>query len=311
MRKTLFTLMALICAVGFTYAQQQQRAKTTSILEIYDVEKGTRTVVKEFDGMHIEAPNWTMDGKWLIFNSRGRLYKISPDNPTEPILINTEFAGACNNDHVLSFDGKSIAISHGTKEDRRSRVYTLPIEGGTPRLITPLAPSYLHGWSPDGKWLAYCAFRDNSKIQDIYVIPAEGGEEIRLTTAEGLDDGPEYSPDGKYIWFNSVRTGLMQVWRMKADGSEQTQMTFDEQSNAWFPHVSPDGKQVVYLIYHKGDLEPHQHVANKNVELRLMSAEGGAYKTIVKLFGGQGTINVNSWAPDSKRFAFVSYRLEE
>lgn len=311
MRKTLFTLMALICAVGLTHAQQQQRTKTTSILEIYDVEKGTRTVVKEFDGMHIEAPNWTMDGKWLVFNSRGRLYKISPDNPTEPILINTEFAGACNNDHVLSFDGKSIAISHGTKEDRRSRVYTLPIEGGTPRLITPLAPSYLHGWSPDGKWLAYCAFRDNNKIQDIYVIPAEGGEEIRLTTAEGLDDGPEYSPDGKYIWFNSVRTGLMQVWRMKADGSEQTQMTFDEQSNAWFPHVSPDGKLVAYLIYHKGDLEPHQHVANKNVELRLMSAEGGEYKTVVKLFGGQGTINVNSWAPDSKRFAFVSYRLEE
>ena len=312
MRKTLLTLMALICAVGFTHAQQQQqRTKTTSILEIYDVEKGTRTVVKEFDGMHIEAPNWTMDGKWLIFNSRGRLYKISPDNPTEPILINTEFAGACNNDHVLSFDGKSIAISHGTKEDRRSRVYTLPIEGGTPRLITPLAPSYLHGWSPDGKWLAYCAFRDNSKIQDIYVIPAEGGEEIRLTTAEGLDDGPEYSPDGKYIWFNSVRTGLMQGWRMKADGSEQTQMTFDEQSNAWFPHVSPDGKQVVYLIYHKGDLEPHQHGANKHVELRVMSAEGGEYKTVVKLFGGQGTINVNSWAPDSKRFAFVSYRVEQ
>ena len=310
MRKTLVTLMALICAIGLTHAQQQ-RTKTTSILEIYDVEKGTRTVVKEFADMHIEAPNWTMDGKWLIFNSRGRLYKISPDNPTEPILINTEFAGACNNDHVLSFDGKSIAISHGTKEDRRSRIYTLPIEGGTPRLITPLAPSYLHGWSPDGKWLAYCAFRDNNNIRDIYIIPAEGGEEIRLTTAEGLDDGPEYSPDGKYIWFNSVRTGLMQVWRMKADGSEQTQMTFDEQSNAWFPHVSPDGKQVVYLIYHKGDLEPGQHVANKNVELRLMSAQGGEYKTVVKLFGGQGTINVNSWAPDSKRFAFVSYRLEE
>ena len=309
MKKSLFTILALLCAIGIGYAQQ--RSKVTSILEIYDIEKGTRTVVKEFKNHHIEAPNWSMDGKWLIYNSGGRLYKISAKKPGEPVEINTDFATACNNDHVLSFDGKSIAISHGTKEDRRSRVYTLPIGGGTPRLITPLAPSYLHGWSPDGKWLAYCAFRDNSKIQDIYVIPAEGGEEKRLTTAEGLDDGPEFSPDGKYIWFNSVRTGLMQVWRMKIDGSEQTQMTFDEQSNAWFPHVSPDGKQVVYLIYHKGDLEPHQHVANKNVELRLMSAEGGDYKTLVKLFGGQGTINVNSWAPDSKRFAFVSYRLEE
>ncbi len=309
MRKTLFTSIALICAITIGYAQQQ-KTKLTSVLEIYDIEKNTRTVVKEFDGAHIEAPNWTVDGKWLIYNSRGRLYKISPDNPQEPILIDTDFAGACNNDHVLSSDGKSIAISHSAKEDYNSRIYTLPIEGGTPQLITPMAPSYLHGWSPDGKWLAYCAFRNDSKIQDIYIIPAKGGVEIRLTTAEGLDDGPEYSPDGKYIWFNSVRTGLMQVWRMKADGSEQTQMTFDDESNAWFPHVSPDGKQVVYLTYRKGDLEPHQHVANKNVELRLMSTEGGEYKTIVKLFGGQGTINVNSWAPDSKRFAFVSYRLE-
>ena len=285
--------MALICAIGFTHAQQQ-RTKTTSILEIYDVEKGTRTVVKEFADMHIEAPNWTMDGKWLIFNSRGRLYKISPDNPTEPILINTEFAGACNNDHVLSFDGKSIAISHGTKEDRRSRIYTLPIEGGTPRLITPLAPSYLHGWSPDGKWLAYCAFRDNSKIQDIYVIPAEGGEEIRLTTAEGLDDGPEYSPDGKYIWFNSVRTGLMQVWRMKTNGRQQTKMTFDKDMNSWFPHISPDGEKVVYIAYHDYEIDPGSHIADLNVQLRMIPAQGGDPEVLVEFFGGQGSLNVNS-----------------
>lgn len=136
-----------------------------------------------------------------------------------------------------------------------------------------------------------------------------GGEEIRLTEAEGLDDGPEYSPDGKYIWFNSVRTGLMQIWRMKADGSEQTQMTFDETRNSWFPHVSPDGKLVIFITYYRGDLEPGEHLANKNVELRLISTQGGEPKTMAKLFGGQGTINVNSWAPDSKRLAFVSYRL--
>ena len=149
MKKSLFTILALLCAIGIGYAQQ--RSKVTSILEIYDIEKGTRTVVKEFKNHHIEAPNWSMDGKWLIYNSGGRLYKISAKKPGEPVEINTDFATACNNDHVLSFDGKSIAISHGTKEDRRSRVYTLPIGGGTPRLITPLAPSYLPGWSPDGK----------------------------------------------------------------------------------------------------------------------------------------------------------------
>jgi len=298
----------IIISFLFISVANQAQNKVTSYLEIMDIETGKRTVVKEFPYV-IEAPNWTMDGQWLIYNSKGKLYKISPETPGEPKLIDTGYADGCNNDHVLSFDGKQIAISHGTKEDYKSRIYTLPIEGGVPRLITPLGPSYLHGWSPDGKELAYCADRNGN--YDVYVIPAEGGVEVRLTTADGLDDGPEYSPCGKYIWFNSVRTGLMQVWRMKTDGSEQTQMTFDETRNAWFPHVSPDGEWVVFLTYYKGDLEPGQHLPNKNVELRIMLATGGQSKMLTKLFGGQGTINVNSWAPDSKRFAFVSYKLDQ
>jgi Tol biopolymer transport system component len=285
-----------------------QQPTITSILEVLDTRTGNRTVIKEFN-TRIEAPNWTPDGKWLIYNSGGKLYKISPNKPSEPELINTDFAVNCNNDHVVSFDGKFIAISNSPIEDRRSRVYTAPINGGIPRLITPIGPSYLHGISPDGKILSYCAERNGN--YDIYTIPVEGGRETRLTTAEDLDDGPEYSPDGKYIWFNSVRSGLMQIWRMKADGSEQTQMTFDEMRNSWFPHISPDGKQVIFITYYKGDLKPNEHLGNKNVELRLMPATGGEPKTLVKLFGGQGTINVNSWAPDSKRLAFVSYQLNQ
>jgi len=284
-----------------------ERQKVSSRLEILDVTTGERTVVKEFPYL-IEAPNWTPDGEWLVYNCGGKLYKISPANPGEPQQINTGFVADCNNDHVISADGKYIAISNTPVEGGGSRVYTVPFTGGTPRLITPVGPSYLHGISPDNKYLAYCAERKGNF--DVYVIPFEGGEEIRLTTAGDLDDGPEYSPDGKYIWFNSVRTGLMQVWRMKADGSEQTQMTFDETRNSWFPHVSPDGKQIIFITYTKGDLKPNEHLPNKNVELRIMPAAGGEPKTLVKLFGGQGTINVNSWAPDSKRLAFVSYRLE-
>ena len=298
-------LCAMACSLVIWTVSAQQ--KVTSILEILDVQSGNRTVVKEFPYL-IEAPNWTVDGAWLIYNSGGKLYRLSPQNPGEPEVIPTGFATRCNNDHVLSADGKGIAISHGTREDGRSRIYTLPIEGGTPRLITPMGPIYLHGWSPDGKQLAYCAERNGN--YDVYVIPAEGGEEVRLTTAEGLDDGPEYSPCGNYIWFNSVRSGLMQVWRMKADGSEQTQLTFDDTRNAWFPHISPDGKQVVYIAYYKGDLKPNEHLANKNVELRIMPAGGGETRMLAKLFGGQGTINVNSWSPDSKKIAFVSYRLK-
>ncbi len=299
-------LPLVLCLFITPFMSNAQSNKVTSILEILDVTTGRRTVVQEFPFL-IEAPNWTPDGKWLVYNSGGKLYKLSPSGTNEPEEIHTGFATRCNNDHIISTDGKQIAISHGTKEDGKSRIYTLPFEGGKPSLITPVAPSYLHGWSPDKKYLAYCADRKGN--YDVYIIPAEGGEEIRLTTAEGLDDGPEYSPCGNYLWFNSVRSGLMQVWRMKADGSEQTQMTFDETRNSWFPHISPDGKLIVYIAYKKEDVAPGDHPANKNVELLLMPAEGGEPKVLTGLFGGQGTINVNSWAPDSKRFAFVSYRI--
>ncbi|MBP3832580.1 MAG: TolB family protein [Bacteroidaceae bacterium] len=306
--KRIFLLLMLCVAVGI---QAQQRSNVTSVLEVLDVQTGQRTVLKEFPYL-IEAPNWTVDGKWIIYNSNGLIYKLAADGKGEVGLINTEYVVRCNNDHVLSADGKSIAVSSSpSPTGGTSLIYTLPLEGGTPKLVTPWGPSYLHGWSPDGKTLAYCAFRSVATGADIYTISVNGGEEKRLTTAEGLDDGPEYSPDGKHIWFNSVRTGLMQVWRMNADGSEQTQMTFDETRNAWFPHVSPDGKQVIYITYHVGDLEPGQHLANYNVELWVIPAAGGQPKRVAELFGGQGTINTNSWAPDSRHVAFVSYRLNE
>lgn len=283
-----------------------QTAKTVCKLEIYNTEIGKRTVIKEFPYL-IEAPNWTKDGKSLIYNSGGKMYKLNILNQEEEI-INTDFAIHCNNDHVISNSGQWLAVSHHTVEDGKSRIYTLPITGEKPVLITPLAPSYLHGWSPDENTLIYCAERNGNF--DVYTIPADGGEETRLTQEEGLDDGPEYSPDGKYIWFNSSRTGLMQIWRMEANGNNPEQMTFDTDKNSWFPHVSPNGQKVVYIAYKKDDVNPTDHPFGKDVELYLMSSEGGEKKSVIQLFGGQGTLNVNSWSPDSKRFAFVSYERE-
>ncbi|MHA6481845.1 TolB family protein [Paenibacillus sp. strain BS8-2] len=279
--------------------------KVRSYLETMDVASGERAVLEIFDKL-IEAPNWTNDGK-LIYNSEGLLYEYDIETGNNRKL-DSGYANRCNNDHVLSPDHTRIAVSHHAQEDGLSRIYIFPRAGGEPVLVTPNGPSYLHGWSPDGRMLAYCAERNGQ--YDIYVIPAEGGDEVRLTDTIGLDDGPEYSPDGEHIWFNSVRTGTMQVWRMRADGSEQIQMTADE-SNSWFPHVSPDGETIVYLAYRKSDVAAGDHPANKHVELRAMSAQGGAYRVLAKLFGGQGTINVNSWSPDSKRIAFVSYELVE
>jgi TolB protein len=276
-----------------------------SMLEIVDVHTGERTVLKEFDHV-IEAPNWTRDGKTLVYNSRGKMftYELATSEVRE---IDTGFAMDCNNDHVLSPDNRQLAISHFTNEDAVSRIYTLPLAGGMPTLVTERGPSYLHGWSPDGERIAYCAERDGQ--YDIYTIPVNGGAETQLTDEPGLDDGAEYSPDGKHVWFNSTRTGLMQIWRMDVDSSQQTQMVREE-ANCWFPHVSPDGQWVAYIAYGKDDVEAGDHPPNKQVEIRLVPAGGGASKTIVKLFGGQGTMNVNSWAPDSRRLAFVSYRLK-
>ena len=194
-------------------------------------------------------------------------------------------------------------ISDQSQTDRKSRIYTLPIRGGTPKAVVETAPSYWHGWSPDGKTLAYCANRNGE--YDVYTVSVNGGAETQLTTAMGLDDGPDYSPDGKFIYFNSDRTGRMHIWRMKADGSAQEQVTKDEWNN-WFAHPSPDGKWLVFLSY---EPDVSGHPENKDVMLRLMSLADGKIDVLAKLFGGQGTINVPSWSPDSRKLAFVSYQF--
>ena len=275
--------------------------KVESTLEVYTLATGERKVIytaKE----HFEAPNWSRDGSFFVYNSSGKIYTLPVKGGT-PTLLNTGFATHCNNDHGISPDNTQLVVSHHEEKTGKSVIYTLPLKGGEPKQITPNSPSYWHGWSPDGKTLAYCAERNGEF--DIYTIPVNGGEDKRLTTAKGLDDGPDYTADGKYIYFNSVRTGKMKIWRMLADGSNQEQVTFDEY-NDWFAHPSPDGKWIVMVSY-ASDVEGHP--ANKNVTLRLMPLTGGTPKVIAKLFGGQGTIYVPSWSPDSKQFAFVSYKL--
>jgi TolB protein len=277
-----------------------------SFLETMRVDSNDRTAVYVAQG-RFEAPNWTRDGKELLFNREGRILRIPAGGKAQPDTLDTGFAIRCNNDHGISPDSSLLAISDQSQEtspgNRQSLVYVVPMSGGTPRRITKNAPSYWHGWSPDGKTLAFVGQR--SSDFDIYTIPVTGGDEARLTIAKGLDDGPEYSPDGLYIYFNSERTGHMQIWRMKVDGTEQEQVFSDEYNN-WFPHISPDGKSMVFLTY---DQTVSGHPENKDVMLRVMTLADKKIKVIAQLFGGQGTINVPSWSPDSKSIGFVSYAL--
>jgi hypothetical protein len=269
-------------------------------LEIVPIASGDRRVIFHTTNL-IEAPNWSKDGKELFFNSVGRIFRLGVAGGA-PSPVSTDTCIRCNNDHGLSPDGTQLAISDQSLTGK-SLIYILPTIGGTPRQITTNAPSYWHGWSPDGSTLAFCGERNEEF--DIYTIPAAGGEEKRLTTAKGLDDGPDYTVDGHFIYFNSERTGTMQIWRMHPDGSGQEQVTSDNFNN-WFPHPSPDGKWLVFLSY---DKDVTGHPANKPVRLRLMPLSGGPVRELARLFGGQGTINVPSWSPDSREIAFVSYEL--
>jgi Tol biopolymer transport system component len=272
-----------------------------SNLEIVDVATGHATIVHQYRGS-FQAPNWSRDGKTLIYAQEGRLYRFDLSSRSAE-AINTGFATRNNNDHVLSFDGRMLGISHHAAEDSgASIIYTLPATGGTPRRVTAKGPSYLHGFSPDGRWLVYTGVRGEEL--DVYKIAVNGGDEIRLTSAPGLDDGPEYTPDGAYVYFNSSRSGRMQIWRMRPDGSAQQQVTNDNFNN-WFPHISPDGKWIAYLAF-APDVAADDHPFYKHVLLRVMPVGGGPARVIAYVYGGQGTINVPSWSPDGTRLAFVS-----
>lgn len=296
------TVQAVLTLGTFTLATAQQK-DIASTLEVFDIKSNERTVILTEDD-HFEAPNWSRDGSFFIINQNGKLVKVGMDGKKEP--IHTGIANRCNNDHGISPDGKTLVLSHNVEDGKEgwltSCIFTVPITGGDPVRITENVPSFWHGWSSDGKTLVYIAKRGESF--NIYAIPTVGGNEIQLSDSEGLDDGPDYSHDGAYIYYNSIASGTMEIWRMKADGSDKKQLTSDTYSN-WFPHPSPDGQHMVYISYLED--QGSAHPAMKKVALKLYSLKDQTIRTLCEFTGGQGSLNVPSWSTDGKRFAFVSY----
>ncbi len=304
------TCLAALAAASFLLAQESTPAKkkgqaagNPSVIQIMDTKDMSVRVVYKTP-QHFEAPNWSPDGKYLLMNSRGKLWKM-PVEGAEPVAVDTGSANPrINNDHGISPDGKWFAIS-------AQNVFILPSSGGEPKQITNATPSYYHTWDPDGKSIIMCAQRNNNF--DLYRVPVDGGDEVRLTVSPGYDDGPDYSPDGKWIYFNSDRSGSWDIWRIPPAGGgpddKNAQQITKDQYEDWFPHISPDGKKIVLISFEKGT---QGHPANHDIMLRMMPVNNGKpdvskLKVIAHVFGGQGTMNVNSWSPDSRYFAFVAY----
>lgn len=285
---------------------------------IYDLALGTASLAHEAPTVW-EAPNWSRDGRFLLANSEGKLYRIPVDGSGPPVALALDPSLRCNNDHDYSPDGKLLAISAASPASRQSQIYVSNADGSNVRLVVAAAPSYFHGWSPDGRYLSFVANRDG-KQYDLYRVPAAGGEEERLTFDSGNDDGSDYSPDGEWIYFNSDRGGSWNIWRIPANpgararGDATTdaaaERVTDDAPEDWFPHPSPDGKQLLFLSFPPGTKGHNER--GLRIQLRMIPMPGdrlerASPRVITEITGGQGTINVNSWAPDSKRFAYVTY----
>ena len=271
-----------------------------SELVIHRISDGTETVLFQTDDL-IEAPNWSPDGSYLVVNGGGRIYRLDIKDPSHLCPIDTGDVVHCNNDHGISPDGQTLVISDSPARGT-SLIYAVPISGGTPKRVTPNAPSYWHGWSPDGTTLSYTAKRDGNF--NIFTIPVKGGDETQITFGGGHKDGPDFTPDGEWIWFNSDHHGgRPDLFRVRPNGQDLEQMTDDNLVN-WFPHPSPDGRTILYLAY---PTHVEGHPRGEDVALRLVSPSGGKGQTIAEFYGGQGSINVPCWAPDSSRFAYMKY----
>jgi Tol biopolymer transport system component len=269
---------------------------------------GDRELLLTRKDLLLEAPNWTLDGGALILNGDGKLWKLDVETKA---LQQVPLTGIpdLNNDHVLAPDGETIFLSAND-----GHIYRAGLTGGAAERITKDDGlfHFLHGVSPDGQELAYVGIEagDFTRPGRLMTIPAAGGASATLGV-DGHCDGPEYSPDGDWLYFNTEaftnQPGHAQLARMRPSGGSGAERLIASGTVDWFPHLSPDGRWASYIRFPCGTVG---HPADLPVDVVLVSTNNWATPLHTwPLFGGQGTLNVNSWSPDSAHFAFVAYPL--
>lgn len=265
-----------------------------SSLEVFEPSTGALRVVLRSPHL-IEAPNWHPQG-WFLVNGAGRLWRAETSGLR---AIDTGGLDRCNNDHGFLPDGRIVFSCHNGSG---AGIHVLEPEG--PRLLSPPRPSWWHGAS--GRLIAYACARGGDRVVRIATLDLDSGAERVLTPGTAHHDGPDFSACGRFIWFNSDATGHAQIWRVRADGGDAAPVFRDDNVN-WFPHPSPCGRHVLYLAYPPGT---EGHPRDLDVSLWLMDPDGRNRRRVIRLFGGQGTINVPCWAPDGHAFAFMRYAPE-
>lgn len=293
----------------------------TSRVHVYDVETRTARLVFASDTVLVEAPN-VLDADTLVLNGDGDLWLLPlPEagivlDETALVPVPMDGVPEINNDHVLDPSGESVVVSA-----RDGELYRVPLPAGgagvritdTARALPVVRKYYLHGIAPDGSALAAIVgdlSEDGVWTTDVALVDPVTGEPTFLTRDEHPTDGCSYA--GDVLLFNTERftPGTAQLAALRDGSTEPVQITGDERVN-WFPHVSPDGIHLLYLSYEPG---VQGHPADHRVELRLLPgvlARGARIavvpETLVALDGGQGTVNVPPWAPDSSWFAYCDY----
>lgn len=279
---------------------------------VIDPRTGSQRTVLESTSTAFESPNWTPDGEWIVVNAAGSLYRVPAEGGTARMIPSGGLDDS-NNDHLVSRDGKTIFSSSETT----GHLFAVPFEGGEPLRVSPdrdgVFGYFLQGQSPSGSVLSFTGAeqRDGSAfVSGLFLLDLPTSEVTRLSSWPEDSVGCDWSPDGEWLYFSSElgadAVGHAQIHRMRPDGSGVERLTDDERVN-WFPKMSPDGKTIVYLSFPAGTVG---HESDVDVVVRSMSPEGRGRRDVARFTGGQGTLNMNSWAPDSSAFACISYEQE-